>query len=168
MLVRKYLAFIPSTWPCICICLATWFLDRLFVEFGHRSEYQTLCTHSDLQYVQMHQLLTAIATILQIIWSVRERRMQFKREAALMGLEDPICAFHIYILQTFICISWTTVVVTLFDVSPWLCIDSVAQNRASLALLSLSIIGGSLPVEAYFWDRHLQIALRDQSGPIDI
>lgn len=168
MLFRKYLAFIPSTTPCIWICIITWFLDRLLVEFGHRSSHETFCTHSDLQYVTMHQWLTGLATSCQIIWSIQSRKLQFKREASLMGIQTHICAFHIYIIQPIICTCWSIVVVCIFDVSPWLCIDWILDNRASLTLLSISIILGCLPLEAYLWDKKLQIALRDESGPIEI
>jgi len=168
MLFRKYLAFVPSTFPCIWICLISWFLDRLLVEFGHRTSPSKLCTHNDLQYVNIHQWLTGIATFFQIIWSIQARTHQFKREASLMGIQSYICHFHIYILQTIICVCWSLVVVCQSDVSPWLCIDWILDNRASLTLMAISIIIGCVPVEAYLWDRKLQNALREESEPFEI
>lgn len=168
MLFRKYLAFVPSTSPWIWCCVLTWWIDRFLMELGHRSSSEVLCTHSDIQYVQLHQYITCIACLVQIIYSVRERVTQFKREAQLMGIDDIPCQLHIYIIQSLICTSWTTVIVCLIDVSPWLCLESVVQNRASIAALAICCIMCSLPAEAWLWDRLLQRALFDQSGPMDI
>ena len=168
MLFRKYLAFVESTFPWIWVCILTWWTDRLFVELGHRSSDTMICTHSDIQYVNMHQYLTIIACTAQIIYSIRERTKQFKREAQIMGIEDIPCQWAIYICCTVICVAWTITVVCLIDVSPWLCIDTIVQYRASIALLSILCVMCAIPIEAKIWNTQLQNALADQSGPMDI
>lgn len=169
MLFRKYLAFVPSTSPWVWCCLLTWWADRLFVEFGHRATDASLCTHNALQYVTVHQYLTIAAVTAQIIYSVRERLIQFRREAAIMmGTGNVPCTLHIYIIQTIVCIAWTTIVVCLIDVSPWLCMETVVNNRASISFAAVILICIALPVEAWIWDKTLQDALKYYSGPIDI
>jgi len=166
MLFRKYLAFVPSTFPWIWCCLLTWWADRLFVEFGHRTTDAPICAHSDIQYVYIHQSLTIVALLAQIIYSGRERTTQFRREAQIIGAGNTPCTFHIYLIQSIVCLAWTTIVVCLVDVSPWLCIESVVQNRASISLLSLCLLCVTLPIEAWIWDHTLQSALR--IAPVDI
>ena len=168
MLFRKYLAFIESTFPWIWVCLLTWWIDRLFVELGHRSSDTVICTHSDIQYVKLHQYLTIVACVAQIMHSINRRKTQFKREARIMGIEDMPCQWFIYFGSIIVCSGWTCVIVCLIDVSPWLCIDTIVQNRASITLLSLLAIAVAVPIEAKIWDKTLQDTLQYQSGPIDI
>ena len=168
MLFRKYLAFIESTNPWIGACILTWWTDRLFVELGHRSSDTVLCTHSDIQYVHMHQYLTIFACTAQIIYSIRERTAQFQREAQIMGIVDIPCQWPIYICCTVICVAWTITIVCLIDVSPWLCIGTFVQYRASIALMATLITMCTIPIEAKIWDTQLQQALLHETGPIDI
>jgi hypothetical protein len=168
MLLRKYLALYSSTYPWIWCCLATWLLDRFFVEFGHRTSDAPMCTHSDLQYVQIHQYITMVAVASQIIYSVKERITQFKRECALMDIRQTTCKWHIHITQTIICLSWSTIIVCIVDVSPWLCIPIVVQYRASIAILAIIILCISLPLEAWLWDKTINQYLPYQTDSIDI
>ena len=86
----------------------------------------------------------------------------------MMGTGNVPCTLHIYIIQTIVCIAWTTIVVCLVDVSPWLCIETVVNNRASISFVAIVAIFIALPVEAWIWDKTLQDALKCHSGPIDI
>lgn len=135
--------FYAATYPWVWCCCLTWLIDRLLVEFGHRSTYSNICIHNDLQYVHQHQFITAFAVLVQIIWICGERRKMFKRENILLGNDSPeACIMHLYILLAFICICVTGILACIFDVSPWLCIPYILNNRASFIILfgALAII----------------------------
>jgi len=168
MLFRKYLAFIDSTFPWVWVCLITWWIDRLFVEMGHRTIDNLLCTHSDLQYVKIHLCLIIGACLVQTVHSSRKRKEQFTREARIMGINTVPCLWHIYISCFCACLSWTIIIVCIVDVSPLLCIDLILQYRASLTLIAISVLGCQLPCEAHIWDRALQKSLKEENCPIDI
>jgi len=140
MYIRKNLAFVSSTYPWVWGSFITWWMDRLFVEFGHRVTSSPLCNHSNIQYVTLHCYITVLAIGCQTIYSIHTRAKQFKREEILLGLreeETPSCrilCFIIYLLQLLICFHWAIVVACLADVSPWLCNDFILEHRASIAV----------------------------------
>ena len=168
MLFRKYLAFVESTFPWFWVCVLTWWADRLFVEIGHRNKNHTICTHSEIQYVQIHQYMTAMATILQIIYSIRKRITQFKREAQIMGIDNIPSIIPIILFSTIICIAWCIILTCLLDLSPWLCIDYILNHRATIAFSAMCILTCTIPLESKVWDRQLQRALRIGGHAIDI
>lgn len=168
MLYRKYLSFYRCTFPCIWVVVSAWFIDRLLMELGHRSSTADVCTHSNLQYVIVHKWLTSIACAIQSYYSIRERTTQFERERALMGIEVRICHYHIQLLQAMLCVSWLVLVAALVDVSPWLCIEHVAQYRASYAFIAFISMFIIIPLESYLWDKSLNLALVRTSAPIHI
>jgi len=168
MLFRKYLAFRESTFPWFWVCVLTWLSDRLFVEIGHREKTHTICTHSEIQYVQIHQYMTTGATILQIVYSIRKKINQFKREANIMGIEKIPSFIPIVFFSTIICTSWCIVLTCLIDLSPWLCIDYILNRRATIAFTTMCILICAIPFESKVWDRQLQKALRIGGHVIDI
>lgn len=168
MLFRKYLALYSSTYPWIWCCIVTWILDRFFVEFGHRNYDAPMCTHNDLQYVAIHQYITLIAVLAQIIHSTKERTIQFERECKLMGITNKPCKWHIYTTQTIICVAWATIIVCIVDVSPWLCIQTFVRYRASITILALTILCITLSTESWLWDKTIENLLPYQPDIIDI
>ena len=169
MFFRKYLAFVETTFPCVFCCFLTWWADRLFVEFGHRATDSPTCTQSDLQYVRWHQMVTGIAVAAQILYSVRMRRKQFNRELTLVGvIAYRPWLIHLYLIQTTLCIAWATVVACLVDVSPWLCLDIVLQNRAGIAAASLAIVFAGLVIERKVWGWTLDRAIALDPETLDI
>jgi len=169
MFLRKYLAFVETTFPWIFCCFLSWWVDRLFVEFGHRATDTPICTHSDLQYVFWHQIVTTVAVVAQVVYSVTTRRKQFKRELSIVGVfaYEP-CLFHIYLVQTGLCVAWSVVIACLIDVSPWLCIEHVLKNRATIAAMALVSIFGGLVLERRLWTWTLNRALAMDPDTIDI
>lgn len=149
--------FYAATYPWVWCCCLTWLIDRLLVEFGHRSTFSNICTHNDLQYVHQHQFITAMAVLVQIIWICGKRKKIFKRENILLGNDSHTgCILHLYILLACICISVTGILACIFDVSPWLCIPYVLNYRASL----IALFGGSaiilIHVEQVLYTRALK------------
>ena len=129
MFFRKYLAFYNSTFPWVWCIIGAWWLDRLFVELGHRYKNSEVCTHNDLQYVHIHQYLTTAAIIAQSISQINSRKEQFNREVILTG-STKTCLIHIYLLQIVFIVGWTSILSVLLDVSPWLCKHPILENRA--------------------------------------
>lgn len=168
MLFRKYLAVVQSTYPWTWLCLLTWWFDRLFVEFGSRSIENQICTHSEIQYVEIHKYMTVFATGMQIFYSVKQRREQFIREAHIMGIVKIPTTVPIFICETIITICWQIVIVCIIDVSPWLCIHNVLYHRATITLLAILLIVASIPLEGIIWDKQLQNALQWANGPMEI
>lgn len=169
MFIRKYFACIESIFPWVFICTLTWWLDRLFVELGHRATDSAICKHNDLQYVHWHQGCTFAAVLAQTIHGIRKKRTQFYREMALLGvhLYEP-CLIHIYTLQTLLCMSWCFILLCIVDVSPWLCDETILQYRATLTLLAFIVIVCSLATEHAVWNWTLQRAVRLQPDTIDV
>jgi len=159
MFLRKYFAFFESIQPWTICCLFTWWIDRLFVEFGHRTTSSPICIDTELQYVRLHQYITVIACLLQICSTVFKRRRQFKRELVLVDSVNMPCILHIYILNAIICIAWTTILACIIDVSPWLCIAAITNYRASITLVSVTIVGLSIVLERVIWDKTLSQSL---------
>ena len=168
MLYRKYLAFYRCTFPCIWVVVSAWFVDRFLMELGHRSNTGAVCAHNDLQYVIVHKWLTSFACILQSYYSIKERVIQFERERSLMGIDVRVCHLHIQILQAMLCVSWLVFISALVDVSPWLCIEQVAQYRASYAFVGFMAMIIIVPLESYLWDNTLKGALVRKSAPVHI
>ena len=169
MFFRKYLAFVEAVFPWMFCCIFGWFLDRLFVEFGHRATDSPICIHSDLQYVHWHQAVTAIACSIQIIYSIRIRSQQFKRELTLVGVVNyEPCLLRLYVIQTILCISWASIIGCLIDVSPWLCISFVNEYRAMISVSALIMIAAALVVERKIWSHTLNIAIQHDSKSIMI
>jgi hypothetical protein len=168
MLYRKYLAFYRCTFPCIWIVVSAWFIDRLLMELGHRSHITEICTHSDLQYVYVHKWLTITAGTIQSYYSVKERTTQFERERNLMGIEDRICNIHIQLLQILLCVCWLTVISTIIDVSPWLCIENASRYRACYCVLGFLGMVVIIPLESYLWDKTLRKAILETTSPFHI
>ena len=133
MTFQRYFALHSSTFPFVFCCIATWFLDRLFVEFGHRTTYTEVCIHNDLQYVTYHQWVTVAATVGQTVIASRRRRVLFERERVLLGGTAPAsCLCHLYLCQCIMSVLWTTILACALDFSPWLCIPFVLENRATV------------------------------------
>ncbi len=139
MRVRKYCAFVSSTFPWVWGCCLTWWVDRLLVEMGHRTTSAPLCNHSQLQYVSMHCYATAIAVVGQSVYSFVGRQQQFHRETILLGGRQP-CIIHLCLFQVGICAMWSIVIACLIDVSPWMCYDFVLGHRATIALVAMKLI----------------------------
>lgn len=151
MFYRKYLAFYDSTCPWVWVVLFSWWVDRLFMEMGHRNENVEFCAHNDLQYVYIHRYITAVAVLTQTTTAAIRRKLQFEREATLTGA-GKTCLLHIYWTQFCLTVGWTSVLAVLFDVSPWLCLPNVLTKRASIALVALVNIIAALFLESYGWD----------------
>lgn len=169
MFFRKYFAFVETTFPWVFCCFLTWFLDRLFVELGHRNTDSPTCTHNDLQYVQWHQYVTIVAVLAQIIHVIRIRKLQFYRELSLMGvgLNKP-CIHHIYFIQVILCVSWATIITCLIDVSPWLCLPTILNNRASITSIASICIYTCIIIERKIWGWTLERTLTLDPDTIDI
>jgi hypothetical protein len=159
MLFRKYFAFFESIHPWTSCCLITWWVDRLLVEFGHRTTSSPICIDTELQYVRLHQYITVIACLLQIFSTVYKRRRQFKRELALVDIVHMPCICHVYALNTVICIAWTVILACIIDVSPWLCVAVITNYRASISLFSIFLICLSIVLERIIWDKTLSQSL---------
>ena len=169
MFFRKYFACVESLFPCVFCCAATWWLDRLFVELGHRASDTPICNHNDLQYVHWHQGFTALAVFAQSLYVVRRRRTQIHRECILLGVSGgPACLWHLYFVQAALCAAWSAILLCLMDVSPWLCVAAVLDNRATITLLSGLAVVACLVLERFLWDWTLQRALRAGCATVDI
>lgn len=155
MFFRKYLAFYDSTFPWVWCIICSWWLDRLFVELGHRYKDSEVCTHNDLQYVHIHQYLTAAAIIVQSISQINSRKKQFNREVILIG-SSRTCLVHIYLLQVVFIVGWTSILSVLLDVSPWLCKHTILEYRACIATASFVMLCGTSFIEKISWDWSLQ------------
>lgn len=160
MFFRKYLAFYDSTFPWVWCIIGSWWLDRLFVELGHRYINSEVCTHNDLQYVHIHQYLTIGAITIQSISKINSRKKQFNREVILTG-STKTCLAHIYFLQIVFIIGWTSILSVLLDVSPWLCSHVVLKNRACIATASFTILCITSVIETKLWDWSLQRGILD-------
>jgi len=158
MLVRKYCAFVSSTFPWVWGCCLTWWVDRLLVEMGHRSTSAPLCNHSQLQYVSMHCYATAMAVVGQSVYSFVGRRKQFHRESILLGIRQP-CIVHLGLCQIGICILWSIVVACLIDVSPWLCYGFILEHRATIALVAIKMVLVMVVVEQKLYEWTLKRAV---------
>lgn len=160
MYYKKNLSIFDSTFPFVWICVITWWVDRLFVELGHRSTDTLICIHSNLQYIHYHQYTTSVLVVMQIMKTIAKRRREFVRESLLTNSVTSIYAiFTISILQSILVLAWCSIVLTLLDVSPWLCVDYVLENRALYSFSSLLCIMIALPVETVLWDWFLQRGL---------
>lgn len=160
MYYRKNLSIYDSTFPFVWVSILTWWLDRLFVELGHRSSDMSVCLHNDLQYVRFHQYTCVTLVILQVFKSVLVRRREHVREAQLVNsTTHPGAVVCIFVCQCILVFAWCTIFSVLLDVSPWLCVHALLQNRAVIVLLSLVAILMTLPVEAILWDCFLQRGL---------
>lgn len=169
MFFRKYLAFVETIFPWVFCCVISWWVDRLFVEFGHRTTDSPTCTHSDLQYVHWHQFVTATAVFAQTVYSVSNRRKQFKRELTLVGvISYKPCLIHLYALQSLLCVSWSIVIACLIDVSPWLCLESVLEYRASISASALLSVLFCLIMERKCWSWTLNKAVTMDSNTLVI
>lgn len=169
MYFRKYLAFVETTCPWIFCCFLAWWSDRLFVEFGHRTTDSPTCTHSDLQYVHWHQAMTGCAVFAQIIHSARQRHAQFRRELSLVAsVTDEPCLLHLLVVQIVLCVSWAGIIACLVDVSPWLCVPSILQYRASISLGCLGLVFSSLVMERKLWGRTLDNVARIDATSFEI
>lgn len=158
MLVRKYCAFVSSTFPWVWGCCLAWWVDRLLVEMGHRTTSAPLCNHSQLQYVSMHCYATVVAVVGQSVYSFVGRRKQFHRETILLGIRQP-CIVHLCLFQVGICTMWSIVVACLVDVSPWLCYDFVLEHRATIALLAIQMVFVMVVVEQKLYEWTLKRAV---------
>lgn len=169
MFHRKYFAIVETTCPWVACCFFTWWADRLFVEFGHRTTDSPTCTHNDLQYVHWHQVVTAIAVSAQIIHSSTIRKKQFQRELVLVGVTaHKPCLYPLYFVQCILCVSWTAIIACLVDVSPWLCLPMVVAYRASIALAAVICVVASLVIEKTVWTSTLHRAVKHEPGVIEI
>jgi len=169
MFLRKYLAGVETTFPWMFCCCVTWWLDRLFVEFGHRASDSPTCHHSDIQYMRLHQCVTVVAVCAQIGHSIHHRKRQFKRELALVGVTayEP-CLWHLYMVQSILCVAWATILACLVDVSPWLCVVAILQYRASISVAAFIAVLLGLVLERTMWQNTLDKAVALDPGTIDI
>ena len=169
MFFRKYLAFVEAVFPWMFCCIFGWWIDRLFVEFGHRSTDSPICLHSDLQYVRWHQFVTTTACSIQIIYSVRIRKTQFKRELDILSVVNHHpCLVHLYMVQAILCVAWASVIGCLIDVSPWLCIPFVNEYRATISATAIIVVVGSLLLERKLWTLTLNRAIQYDSKSLVI
>ena len=155
MSLQRYFAFRSSTFPLVFCCIAAWFLDRLFVEFGHRSEDSPVCIHNDLQYVTYHQWVTVIAALCQTIIASSRRRACIKREAILLGSKHERCMCHINICQCILAILRTSILACALYISPWMSVSTVLKNRATIITCALSLIVVVQHTERCLYDRTL-------------
>jgi len=155
MFFRKYLAFYDSTFPWVWCIIISWWFDRLFAELGHRYIGRHVCTHNDLQYVHIHQYITAVAIIIQSIAIMKSRKIQFNREVILSG-STKTCLIHIYFLQLILVVAWTSVLSVLLDVSPWLCNPSILLYRACISSFACITILIAVCIEKILWDWSLR------------
>lgn len=160
MYYKKNLSVYDSTFPFVWICVITWWVDRLLVELGHRSTDSLVCIHNNLQYIHYHQYTTSALVFIQMVKAIAKRRREFIRESKLANSFTSIYAIvTIGMLQTVLVLAWCSIVLTLLDVSPWLCVDDVLENRALYSFVSLFCIVIVLPVETILWDWFLQRGL---------
>ena len=153
MYYKKNLSIYDSTFPFVWVCVLTWWIDRLFVELGHRSTDTLVCTHNNLQYIHYHQYVTSALVCMQIVKAIAKRRREFTRESNLATSVTNRCALIIIaLLQSVLVLAWCSIVLSLLDVSPWLCVGYVLENRALLSFGSLLCILCVLPVETILWD----------------
>tara|TARA_B100001059_G_scaffold141428_1_gene141477 strand:+ start:783 stop:1292 length:510 start_codon:yes stop_codon:yes gene_type:complete len=157
MSMNRHFRFQSSTFPLVFCCLVTWFLDRLFVEFGHRATSSPICIHNDLQYVLFHRWLTALAVVGQTVYACRRRRDGLTRELVLIGSSAKAgCLCHLYMCQATLALGWTTILACALDFSPWLCVSAVLDNRASLITIAFCVILFVYHLERCLYDRTLQ------------
>lgn len=160
MYYKKNLSIYDSTFPFVWVCILTWWLDRLFVELGHRSSDSAVCLHNDLQYVRFHQYTCATLVLLQVLKAVIVRRREHVREAQLVNSTTHAGAVvFITVCQSVLVLAWCTIFSVLLDVSPWLCVPTLLEYRAMIVLLSFVAILMALPIEAILWDCFLQRGL---------
>ena len=160
MYFEKYLSIYNSTFPCIWVCVISWWFDRLLVEFGHRVTDSPICHHNNLQYVLTHRVITYFLMFIQICCCCFLKRKQFYREAALCH-SSASCLFPIYIAQIFLVLSWSTIFSVILDVSPWLCIPPILENRAIISLGAVAVIFFILPLQTFIWDKFLEYGIND-------
>ena len=158
MYYKKNLSIYDSTFPFVWVCIITWWVDRLFVELGHRSTDSLVCIHSNLQYIHYHQYTTTMLLVLQVVKAVIKRRREFVRESALVNSKASASCV-LAILQMILVVAWTAIVSVLLDVSPWLCVDYFLEHRAVSSLVAFGAILIVLPVESIFWDWSIQRGL---------
>jgi len=159
MIIRKYWAFFPSTSPFLFLCILCWWLDRLFMEFGHRRSDTNFCYHNNLQYVNMHCILTVLAVFGQSIYSIYKRKRNYEREIILLQTKKS-CIFHLHILQFIICAAWSVIFACIVDVSPWLCFDLIVNKRAIYTLMSIITLFCSIYLEEYLYNKALVSAVQ--------
>jgi len=163
MYYKKNFSIYDSTFPFVWVCVLTWWVDRLFVELGHRSTDSLVCIHNNLQYIHYHQYITTFLLTMQVSKAVSKRRRQFLRESklatAITGVANTVV---IAILQMILVFAWTCIVSVLLDVSPWLCIPYFLENRAIISLVAFVCILTLLPLESIFWDWSIQKGLEVQ------
>lgn len=160
MYYKKNLSIYDSTFPFVWVCVVTWWVDRLLVELGHRSTDTLVCIHNNLQYIHYHQYTTSALVCMQIVKAIAKRRREFVRESKLSSSVTSHCAvFTVGILQTMLVLAWCSIVLSLLDVSPWLCVGYVLENRAFLSFGSLVCILCVLPVETILWDWFIEKGL---------
>ena len=165
MLIRRNFAFVASTYPWVWGSFTTWWVDRLFVELGHRATAAPLCNHSNIQYQAFHCYVTIAAICCQTLYSINIRDTQFRREKILLGITTSTCIIHIYLLQACICTMWAIIIACLADVSPWLCNDVILGKRASIALTAAIAIVILVMTEHTLYTRSLE---RELSSVTDI
>ncbi len=157
MYYKKNFSIYDSTFPFVWVCVITWWVDRLFVELGHRSTDNLICIHNNLQYIHYHQYTTSILVAMQITKAIAKRRREFIRESKLALSVVSGCAICIIaVLQSILVLAWCSIVLALLDVSPWLCVGYVLENRALFSLVSVLCILIVLPVETILWDWFIQ------------
>lgn len=160
MYYKKNLSIYDSTFPFVWVCVITWWLDRLFVELGHRSTDSSVCIHNNLQYIHYHQYTTFLLLGMQVTKAITKRRREFLRESKLTNSVATCHAtFIIGIIQTILVLSWASIIFMLIDVSPWLCMGYILENRAVFSLSALACILLLLPLETFFWDWSIQRGL---------
>ena len=151
MFYKKKLSFYDSTFPYVWVCFFTWWVDRLLVELGHRRTDSEFCVHNNLQYIHWHQYVTTLLIVFQIIKTLLKRRNEYRREAALSNSKFG-CIIPVYMVQIILVLSWSSILLVLVDVSPWLCLGFFRRNRAIIAATALLCILCVLPAESLFWD----------------
>ena len=160
MYYKKNLSIYDSTFPFVWTCVMTWWVDRLLVEFGHRSTDTLVCIHNNLQYIHYHQYTTSVLVGLQIVKAITKRRREFIRESKLANsVTSRWALFIIAILQIVLVLAWCSIILAILDVSPWLCITDILENRALVSLGAFLCILVMLPVEAILWDWFIQKGL---------
>lgn len=163
MYFKKNLSVYDSTFPFVWVSVLTWWLDRLLMELGHRSADSPVCAHNDLQYARMHQSIGITLVVFQIVKASMRRRREYTREAQLVQSVVHGCTtVWISVIQSILVVAWAIIFAVLLDVSPWLCMPSVLQNRAIIAAVSLLGILLTLPVETLVWDYCLQKGLLNE------
>ena len=122
----KYLYL--STTPFLWVLIMSWWLDRFFVELGHRSSATEFCSHNKLQYVQIHQWMSMLLCIAQTVYFCHARMRSIRRELRILKAEIRLCTLIPFYI---ICCCMTTVILgCILDVSPWLCVSTIVEMRA--------------------------------------